>query len=52
MAFVQWCRHLSRVAGQVATQVEDMAQAASVPRHYADEQPEQDGGTQEGDQGW
>lgn len=51
-AFVQWCRHLSRVAGQVAAEVEQTMRDASMPRHYADEQPAQDGGTQEGDQGW
>jgi hypothetical protein len=50
--FVRWCRHLSLVAGQVAAEVEQAARNVAMPRHYADEQPEQDGGTQEGDQGW
>jgi hypothetical protein len=50
--FVRWCRQLSRVAGQVATEVEQTARNATMPRHYADEQSEQDGNTQGGDGGW
>jgi hypothetical protein len=48
--FTRWCRHLSRVAGQVAGEVE---QAGRMPRHYSDEQygpgNEITGGGQDGD---
>jgi hypothetical protein len=50
--FVRWCRHLSRVAGQVAAEVEQTARNATMPRHCADEQSDQDGDTQGGDRGW
>lgn len=48
--FVRWCRQLSRVAGQVASEVEQAARNAAMPRHYADE-PGQDGTTQGGGEG-
>lgn len=50
--FVRWCRQVARAAGQVATEVEQAARNARMPRHYADEQSDQDGDTQGGDGGW
>jgi hypothetical protein len=50
--FVRWCRHLSRAASQVATEVELRARGTTMPRHYADEPSGQDDNTQGGESGW
>jgi hypothetical protein len=47
--FVRWCRQLSRAAGQVATQVEN---AASAPRHYADDETAHGDRVDGGDPQW